>query len=62
MSATYTMQEMKDLHNEEETLLYPRMIIKGQCSTEDLVNDIAKQSSYSAGEIKGMLVWPCTKP
>ena len=56
MSATYTMQEMKDLHNEEETLLYPRMIIKGQCSTEDLVNDIAKQSSYSAGEIKGMLV------
>lgn len=56
MAATYTMQEMKDLHNEEETLLYPRMIIKGQCSTEDLVNEIAKQSSYSAGELKGMLI------
>ena len=33
MAATYTMQEMKDLHNENETILYPRMIIKGQCST-----------------------------
>lgn len=56
MAATYTMQEMKDLHNEDETLLYPRMIIKGQCSTEELVNEIAKQSSYSAGELKGMLI------
>lgn len=56
MAATYTMQEMKDLHKEDETLLYPRMIIKGQCSTEDLIDDIAQQSSYSAGEIKGVLI------
>ena len=46
MAATYTMQEMKDLHNENETILYPRMIIKGQCSTEELIEDIAHHTTY----------------
>ena len=45
MAATYTMQEMKDLHNENETILYPRMIIKGQCSTEELIEDIAHHTT-----------------
>ena len=46
MAATYTMQEMKDLHNENETILYPRMIIKGQCSTEELIEDIAPEGCH----------------
>lgn len=56
MAATYTMQEMKDLHNENETILYPRMIIKGQCSTEELIEDIAQHTTYNTGELKGMIM------
>lgn len=56
MAATYTMQEMKDLHHENETILYPRMIIKGQCSTEELIEDIAHHTTYNAGELKGMIM------
>lgn len=52
MAATYTMQEMKDLHNENETILYPRMIIKGQCSTEELIEDIAHHTTYNTGELR----------
>ena len=56
MAATYTMQEMKDLHNENETILYPRMIIKGQCSTEELIEDIAHHTTYNTGELWGMIM------
>ena len=56
MAATYTMQEMKDLHNENETILYPRMIIKGQCSTEELIEDIALHTTYNTGELRGMIM------
>ena len=56
MAATYTMQEMKDLHNENETILYPRMIIKGQCSTEELIEDIAHHTTYNTGELRGMIM------
>jgi predicted histone-like DNA-binding protein len=56
MAASYTMQEMKDLHNENETILYPRMIIKGQCSTEELIEDIAHHTTYNTGELRGMIM------
>jgi len=32
--AKYVMQEMRNLHKEGETLLYPRMVIDGCCDKD----------------------------
>ena len=55
MAAKYTMQEMKDLHREGETLLYPRMVLSGSCSTEKLAQAIASGSTFSQGEVQGII-------
>ena len=36
MVAKYIMQEVKDLNNEGDTLLYPRMVIRDSCGTDEL--------------------------
>lgn len=53
--AKYTMQEVNDLNHEGKTLLYPRMVIEENVGTEQLVRAAAKSTSFSAGELKGML-------
>lgn len=55
MAAKYTMQEMNSLQKDGETLLYPRMIIQNCCSTEELARMVAKDTTFSAGEIKGII-------
>lgn len=52
--AQYTMQEMNDLHNEGETLLYPRMVITDCCEGDTLAERMAEGTTFSAGEIQGM--------
>lgn len=49
--AKYVMQEMRNLHKEGETLLYPRMVIDGCCETEELVEMITKGSTLRKGEV-----------
>ncbi len=53
--AKYVMQEMKNLHKEGETLLYPRMVIDGCCETEELVEIITKGSTLRKGEVMASL-------
>lgn len=53
--AKYVMQEMKNLHKEGETLLYPRMVIYGCCETEELVEMITKGSTLRKGEVMAAL-------
>lgn len=53
--AKYVMQEMKNLHKEGETLLYPRMVIDGCCETEELVEMITKGSTLRKGEVMAAL-------
>lgn len=49
------MQEMRNLHKEGETLLYPRMVIDGCCETEELVEMITKGSTLRKGEVMASL-------
>ena len=53
--AKYVMQEMRNLHKEGETLLYPRMVIDGCCETEELVEMITKGSTLRKGEVMASL-------
>ena len=53
--AKYVMQEMKNLHKEGETILYPRMVIDGCCETEELVEMITKGSTLRKGEVLASL-------
>lgn len=61
MSAEYTMQEMNNLHQDGETLLYPRMIIRDCCGTEELASTISEESSFTPGEVMGMMRQLCRK-
>lgn len=53
--AKYVMQEMKNLHKEGETLLYPRMVIDGCCETDELVEMITQGSTLRKGEVMAAL-------
>lgn len=55
MTAKYTMQEMNNLQKDGETLLYPRMIIQNCCETDELARMIAEDTTFSAGEIRGII-------
>lgn len=49
------MQEMTDLNREGKTLLYPRMIITRQCTTDELAEYMADETTFNPGEILGIL-------
>lgn len=53
--AKYVMQEMKNLHKEGETILYPRMVIDGCCETDELVEMITQGSTLRKGEVMAAL-------
>ena len=55
MAAEYIMQEMKDLHNEGKTLLYPRIVLKGQIGTEEMLESMTHGTTFSAAEAGGVL-------
>ena len=55
------MQEMNNLHQDGETLLYPRMIIRDCCGTEELASTISEESSFTPGEVMGMMRQLCRK-
>lgn len=59
MSAHYTMREMPDMKGEGKTRLYPKLIISSCCDENELCERIASSTTYSSGEIQGMLTALC---
>lgn len=55
MVAKYIMQEVKDLNNEGDTLLYPRMVIRDSYGTDELAEYISAHTSFSPAEVKGVI-------
>lgn len=55
MAAEYIMQEMRDLHNEGQTLLYPRIVLKGQIGTEEMLESMTHGTTFNAAEAGGVL-------
>lgn len=55
MSAQYVMQEMVDFRHEGGTLLYPRMVMRGCRTTEELVRFVTRDTTFGAGEVRGAL-------
>ena len=53
--AQYAMQEVNDLHNEGQTLLYPRMVIEGCFDTDEVIRRVARTTTFSSGDVKGVL-------
>lgn len=53
--AQYAMQEVNDLHNEGETLLYPRMVIEGCFDMDEVICRVARTTTFSSGDVKGVL-------
>lgn len=49
------MQEMKDLHEEGKTLLYPRMVIRRQVSTDEIVATMTENTTFAPSEAKGIV-------
>lgn len=54
--AKYIMQEMNDLHREGKTLLYPRIIIRNCCGTDELVERAAEGTTLNDGEINASII------
>lgn len=50
------MQEMNDLHREGEILLYPRIIIRDCCETDELVERAAEGTTLNSGEINASVI------
>ena len=55
MATKYTMQEVLDLNNEGKTLLYPRIINRGNIKLDRLAELIASNSTYTKGEAIGVI-------
>ena len=53
--ATYEMHESNLPNDEGKRTLYPRMRLAGQDSLEDLAGRISRISTFSAGDIKGLV-------
>ena len=49
------MQEMPDLNQTGERRSYPRLILDGQTTTDELAGAIAAATTFGAGEVKGLL-------
>lgn len=53
--AYYVMEEMPDIHKTGERLLYPRFAMTEQVSTEAVAKTVAERSSFTVGDIEGVL-------
>ncbi len=53
--AFYVMEEMPDIHQTGERVLYPRLAMVAQTSTRELVQEIAEASSFTPGDVEGLV-------
>lgn len=53
--AYYVMEEMPDIHQTGERVLYPRLAMVQQISTEELAREIAGASSFTPGTVEGLV-------
>lgn len=53
--AYYVMEEMPDIHKKGERVLYPRFAMTEQVSTETVAKTVAERSSFTVGDIEGVL-------
>lgn len=53
--AYYIMEEMPDLNKTGERVLYPRLAMVSQTSTAQIVREIAECSSFTEGDVEGLL-------
>jgi predicted histone-like DNA-binding protein len=53
--AYYEMREMPDLHGTGETIIYPRMVVERHISSDQWAQLIAAGTTFSAGEVKGII-------
>lgn len=51
----YIMEEMPDIHGTGERILYPRLAMVEQMSTEDFVREIASSSGFNIGNVEGVI-------
>ena len=49
------MQEIRDLNEEGKTLLYPRMVIRRQVSTDEIVEGMTENTTFAPSETKGIV-------
>ena len=57
MAAHYDLRPAPRRNDDDKPpLLYPRIVSKGTVSTKRLVKDICEMSSFSPGDIEGLLV------
>lgn len=54
--AKYIMQEMPDLQGDKQVIRYPRMLIKYRYSTRQIAQEIASGTTFSQGEIEGLVL------
>lgn len=50
------MQEMPDIRGDGARTRFPKMIVEHQYSLRDLAEEIAKRSTFSQGEIEGLML------
>lgn len=53
--ADYEMQESNLPNEEGKRVVYPRMILWGQTETKEIVENISKNSTFTTGEISGII-------
>lgn len=51
----YIMEEMPDIHGTGERILYPRLAMVEQMSTEDFVREVASSSGFNIGNVEGVI-------
>lgn len=55
MSAEYDFRKHPPVKEEKEQLLYPQVVSKGTITTDQLVREIATESSFSPGDVLGVI-------
>ena len=53
--AEYEMQEMNLPNKDGKHILYPRLVQSGQASTDYITKILSEKSSFTRGDIKGLL-------
>ena len=53
--AEYEMQEMNLPNKDGKRILYPRLVQSGQASTDYITKILSEKSSFTRGDIKGLL-------
>lgn len=51
----YTMQEMPDLQGTGKRKTYPKMVVRGTMTLDDIAELISAQSTFSVGDVKGVV-------